>query len=222
MSPAAVSGSRLLMSSTAGGVASFNFVNNPGSVAPVNGPTITISDTGEVSTDRLFAWSSNGGIFWATGITVPNPLAGGGPEQPPTVTRAARAYFLTTDANSALGDVKGVDVEVYEIVTPATQVAANALVTRAGAMLNNDTAIFIAAAAEAPATSSAINVLKTGSPPTLDKTKRILLQTPIGSIVFGTTSDGFYYFSTNTTTGAPEAPVTTSTITVVEPGCGAP
>jgi hypothetical protein len=218
MTPGAVSGSRLILHGVTGSVATFSLVNNAGGTAPVNGPVVTITDTGEVSADRLFQWTLSGSVAWVTGVHAQNPLA---PPNPPNLlTRASRAYFLTTDANSALSDVAGVDVETYDLATPGGAPGANAAVSRAGAMLDNDTLIYIAAAAEAPGTSSAINVVKRGSPPTVDKSKRVVLATPVTSFVFGTASDGFYYFSTNTSNGDPKAPVTTSSITVVEPGCG--
>lgn len=205
--PSAVSGKRLLLSAVVEQAALFAFVDDAGSTNPTTGAVVNLGDAGAVSVHRTFAQSPDGAIFWATGVHHGEPVT----------TRAARGYFLVSDANGPMDGNAGVDVEVYD----ADPVEANAPIfggmQAAAAMLDAKT-VMIATQARENNQQTAVHfvqreplgLVNDGGVP-----RRLVLPSPIGSFAAAVASNGMGYLVANDQVG--EAP--SATVYVFDPAC---
>ena len=193
--PVAVSGTRLVLASIASNVASFQLVNGAGSTTPSNDAVVTVADAATASANRSFAEAPDGTVFWSSGIN--NPPSGA-PIPTLTTMQKVRGYFLvgsgTADISAA---VTGVDIEVFANLDATTSIGANGAATGPVAMLDSDTALTTTAAAEAVTTTTAINFVKRGAPPTLVAGKRVTIPTALSSIAGVSGSNGIGYVVSN-------------------------
>lgn len=207
--PSAMSGTRLLASATQGQSATFAFIDNAGSATPTTGPVSTYSDAGAVSSQRVFAQSPDGAIFWATGVHT----SGGAPS-----TRAVRGYFLVPGAAAPIDPAQaGVDIEVY----PADAVGPNTAVfgpsQASAALLDAKTAMIATMAKESDQQTAVqfvqrepLAVIKDG--PTI---RRQVLPIPVGAVVAAAASNGVGYIVANDQAGPPVV----ATVYTFDPAC---
>lgn len=209
--PAAVSGSRLLMSAVVSQAASFYLVDGAGTATPTNGAVTTVTSTATVSTARTFASAADGTVFWATGAhqgTIVGPT-----------TRAARAYFLVPGATDAIDAAEGIDIELYN----ASIVGGNASIFGAAqassAMVDSKTALVAMQARENDKQTAvqfvrrdpiAVVKLADGSAP-----RRQILPVKIGNVVAAAGTNGIGYLVANDDDG----PSAGASVFVLDPAC---
>ena len=205
----ATSGTRLLMSGITGGLATFNFIDQPGTAAPQNQATVTINDAGQVSVARRWAQSATGAIFWMTNVHQG--------VDPGVTTRASRGYFLVPDAAGAIATTPGVDIEVYDV--PQQGVGANVSTIAPLAMLDGTTAILAAQARENAAQTSVqfvkqnpLGLVKQADNVT---TRRAVLPVSFATFAAAAGSNGIGYLVANDQVGPPA----NATAYVFDPAC---
>jgi hypothetical protein len=209
--PSAVSGKRLLTSTVVNQVASFALIERAGAANPMTGPVVNFTDAGAVSTQRMFAQSADGAIFWVTGVHQGSPA--------PTSTRAARGYFLVPGEAGPLDDKLGVDVEVYvgDTVLPNAAIFGSNQATLA--LLDANTVMIATQARENDQQTAVqfvrrdpLGLVQEGNTPA---PRRQVLPVPIGAFMAATASNGVGYLIANDQVGPPPG----ATVYVFDPGC---
>lgn len=211
-SPVTISGSRIVMQAAVAGVLvnQFGLITGAGTTNPTTGDLVTIADMGEVSVSRGSAQGLDGATFFVTGVH----QAGAGLPGPGIVTKSVRGYLLLKDGQASLdATIKGVDIESYPVDTAP---GPNADVVRAATLLDNDTFVVAAAAAENNATATAIQFVKRDL--SINKEKRVALATALGTIATLTASDGIVYVAANIPSGLEGVPPT-GKVFVIDPAC---
>lgn len=208
----AASGSRLVMQAIApltGAVTNqFGLISGVGTTTPVVGDLVTVGEMTGQSQFRTWGQNVDGTTFLVTGVN------GAGPAPDTTVSVSARGYFLVKDGKSPIdAGAKGMALENY---TPANAPGANAEVARGITMFDSDTFAVPLPASENPATSIAIQFVKSAG--TVDVGKRVVLTQPLGALAGTSASDGILYVAVNAPTGVPDT-APTPKLFVVDPAC---
>lgn len=208
-----ISGTRLVMMSTAAGTPSVNLVSNVGAGAVTVQRSIPLTDIGPTSPTRAYGWASgvDGTVFWAGAAN-----SGGAPE--PVLTRAVRGFFLTTDGTSSIPDApKGTDIEVYAGMAGVGVLGGDADCVRFPALLDSNTAM-VATTAKDDLTKVAVNFVRR-DPLAVVADKRIVLSTPISAIIGSSASNGIGYFAANETNPSDAGPPAFGRIYAIDPAC---
>lgn len=208
----ATTGRRVLLGATTGTAASFQLVDNVGATNPTIGPAIAIAPTGNVSGVRGVAQSTDGAVFWATGIH-----EGVMPEG--ARTSRVRGHFLVANETAPIdGASPPVDVEVYDV--PGLPQGANAGVIGPIALIDARTALIATTARENAAQTvvqivkrEPLGVVKDGTTP-----RRNNIPVAIGAFAAATASNGIGYLVANDQPAQAGLPAL-GTVYVYDPAC---